>query len=406
MASYGGDTNFVASASAPVTQTVKTATSGMTLATSPNPSVFGQMVTFKASVFSSGGIPTGTVTFEDGATILGTGALVAGAASFGVSALGSGDHRITAVYGGDPNFGPSTSAPVTQTVQSLTGRAYVSGAGADSGACVLAAPCRSFAYALSVTKAGGEIDVIGVANYGPVTIDKAINIVNGGAGEAWIQTAAGANSITINAAPSDSIYLRGLTLDGGGAAANGIVFNSGHSLEIADCAIRHFTENGVNVAASSNSNFSIVNTIASDNGSSGVYFGPTAVAGVKGVLNRVTANNNAYGVSVYGGASSAASLGLTIRDSVASHNASYGIWAGSTAGHAAAIIVARNLVTGGNGAGVFASTNSVVWIDHLLANANNTGVAASGGVIYSYGDNDIDGNANDNIGVLTAKSRH
>ena len=69
--------------------------------------------------------------------------------------------------------------------------------------------------------------------------------------------------------------------------------------------------------------------------------------------------------------------------------------------------MARNLVAGGNATGVLAATNSIVWLDHLLANANGTGVAVSGGgVIYSYGDNDIDGNANDNVGILTARARH
>ncbi len=42
-----------------------------------NPSVFGQSVTLTATVSGNGGTPTGTVTFKDGASSLGTGALAA-----------------------------------------------------------------------------------------------------------------------------------------------------------------------------------------------------------------------------------------------------------------------------------------------------------------------------------------
>jgi hypothetical protein len=79
----------------------------------------GDEVTFTALVTpSSAGItPTGTVTFMDGATTLGTGTLNASRqASFTTSSLSVGSHSITAVYGGDSNFTGSTSLALTQTV--------------------------------------------------------------------------------------------------------------------------------------------------------------------------------------------------------------------------------------------------------------------------------------------------
>jgi hypothetical protein len=39
-------------------------------------------------------------------------------------------------------------------------RTFVSGKGTDSGTCAYAAPCRTFAFALTQTAAGGEIDVL------------------------------------------------------------------------------------------------------------------------------------------------------------------------------------------------------------------------------------------------------
>ena len=53
----------------------------------------------------------------DGSTAIGTGTLNASdIATFSTSALTTGTHSITAVYGGDSNFFGSTSSPVLQTV--------------------------------------------------------------------------------------------------------------------------------------------------------------------------------------------------------------------------------------------------------------------------------------------------
>lgn len=93
----------------------KTATA-TALTASPNPSVYGQSVTFTAVVTGSGGTPTGSVTFMDGTTTLGTGTLSNGTATFASGKLKAGAHSITAVYGGDTNFAGSTSSVSIQTV--------------------------------------------------------------------------------------------------------------------------------------------------------------------------------------------------------------------------------------------------------------------------------------------------
>jgi CSLREA domain-containing protein len=74
----------------------------------------GATLTLTATVASATtGTPTGTVSFYDGSTLLGTGTLAAGAsgdvATFSTTALGSGSHTITAVYGGDTNFSASST---------------------------------------------------------------------------------------------------------------------------------------------------------------------------------------------------------------------------------------------------------------------------------------------------------
>ncbi len=113
---YGGDANFNGSTSAPLAQVVNPAGTSTAIASSLNPSVLGQSVTFTATVTSGAGVPTGGVTFLDGAAAIGTAVLSGGTASFTTSALAGGLHSVTAVYGGTGSFATSTSSPLTQTV--------------------------------------------------------------------------------------------------------------------------------------------------------------------------------------------------------------------------------------------------------------------------------------------------
>ncbi len=96
------------------------------LTSSANPSTPGAAVTFTATlatiVKGVTGVPTGSVTFKDGSTTLGTGPLSSsGVASFTAKALADGPHAITAQYPGDANFVPSVSAVLNQSVGKADG---------------------------------------------------------------------------------------------------------------------------------------------------------------------------------------------------------------------------------------------------------------------------------------------
>ncbi|HUK37971.1 MAG TPA: Ig-like domain-containing protein, partial [Methanomicrobiales archaeon] len=112
---YSGDSTFNNNTSPAITQTVNKAPTTITVSSSLNPSTSGKSVTFTAKVAQSGA--TGKVTFKDGSTVLGTGSLSNGAATFTTSSLSVASHSITAVYGGDGNFATSTSPVLTQTVK-------------------------------------------------------------------------------------------------------------------------------------------------------------------------------------------------------------------------------------------------------------------------------------------------
>jgi len=117
-AAYGGDTNCLGSTSPVLKQVVNQASTTTGLTSSLNPSTYGQAVTFTATVTGEyGGTPTGTVSFYDGTTLLGTGALNSGVATYTASSLSMGTHSITGVYGGDTNFVGSTSPVLQQVVK-------------------------------------------------------------------------------------------------------------------------------------------------------------------------------------------------------------------------------------------------------------------------------------------------
>jgi hypothetical protein len=94
----------------------------VTVASSPNPSLQAQLITFTASVNpivrGVSTVPTGSVTFMDGSTALGSVALNGGSGSINVAILSDGSHYITATYSGDPNFLPS-SGGIAQVVNAL-----------------------------------------------------------------------------------------------------------------------------------------------------------------------------------------------------------------------------------------------------------------------------------------------
>ena len=192
------------------------------------------------------------------------------------------------------------------SAQALNARTWISGVGSDSSGCgPIATPCRTLQYAHDVTSAGGEIDVKDAAGYGAVTISKALKVINDGAGLAGALAPAAGNAITINAGATDSVILRGLTVEGAGVGSNGIVFNSGGNLIISDCTVQGFVGasnmagDGILIAHTTGSpDIVITNTVASNNGYVGIYFVPGGVGGGTIEIDRATTTNNQYGMSI------------------------------------------------------------------------------------------------------------
>jgi hypothetical protein len=116
-AKYSGDSNFMASTSAVVSQLITLAPDSNVLTSSLNPAAVGQSITIKATITSTASgvtaVPSGNVTYFDGSTSLGSFPLTS---SLVISSLSAGTHSITAQYPGDANFAASTATALSQVI--------------------------------------------------------------------------------------------------------------------------------------------------------------------------------------------------------------------------------------------------------------------------------------------------
>jgi hypothetical protein len=220
----------------------------------------------------------------------------------------------------------------------------------------------------------------------------------------------GGNAITINASPGDAINIIGVVLDGAAlAGTNGIVFNSGGSLTVADSVVRNFaysgtgntTGNGILMQPASGAvSFVISNTIASKNGFVGIYYAPpnggSAIA--NGVIDHVVATNNQGGIAIFT-AGAGGSMTIAISNSVASNNSVEGIFIqdNGQGSNASPNVIASidNTAISGNPNGISALATSKVLLGRSAITGNATGISISASLFFTYKDNRVNGNGTD-----------
>jgi parallel beta helix pectate lyase-like protein len=125
----------------------------------------------------------------------------------------------------------------------LANRVFVSAlSGNDANACDnIATPCQTFAGAVTELNPDGEVIVLDSGGYGPVTITQGVTIEAPAGVTAFVHPPSG-DAITINAS-SATVTLRGLTLNGG--TANGISVLAVGTLNVENCFITAFANNGI-----------------------------------------------------------------------------------------------------------------------------------------------------------------
>jgi len=276
------------------------------------------------------------------------------------------------------------------TAQAQSPRTFVSAAGNDSNPCSFAAPCRHFQAAVNATSAGGEVDALDPAGYGPIIISRAITIE----GQGWSYIAPPINSpaITINAV-TGKVIIRGVSLNGVGIAGTttGIRFNSGGALTVRDSAIQNFSGDGILFGPNSSSQIFVSNTSVSNNGGQGINIGPTLSGSgtTTGVLNHVEMESNGiYGLLVSNFLTNVV-VSITVSDSVCAGNTIDGVHAFSS-GPMVSVMVRNSTITNNLGSALSANNGlAQIWATRSTITGNGSGW---GGIVSTFGDNDIFGN--------------
>jgi streptogramin lyase len=151
-------TDDALNASTPTYATQAIALSGTATQAKPTVTVFlpstlsflSDPSTLTATVSAANGSPTGSVTFYDGVTQLGTSPVNAGSASYTTSSLTVGQHPITAAYSGDSNFTTATSSALTEVIEDFT---IAVASGSSSSASTSAGGQAT--YTLTIAPSGG-----------------------------------------------------------------------------------------------------------------------------------------------------------------------------------------------------------------------------------------------------------
>jgi len=204
----------------------------------------------------------------------------------------------------------------------LANRVFVSArSGNNANSCDnINTPCQTFAGAVLQLNAGGEAIVLDSGGYGPVTVTKSLTIEAPPGVLAFIHPPSG-DAITINAGASDTVILRGLTLNGG--TSNGINAITVGQLFVEHCTITGFVGFGIIFGASGGTLFMRDDDVRKCS---------TAVMVV----------------------SNGAAARAVIRDSSFAQNAGSGVWAGE-----GSIVVVTDSVAAGNDLGFRAESFTV-----------------------------------------------
>ena len=276
--------------------------------------------------------------------------------------------------------------------QAQATRTWVSGVGDDANPCSRTAPCKTFAGAISKTADCGEIGVLDPGGFGAVTITKSITI--DGTGTMASILASLTTGVIINAASTDVITLRGLSINGACNGIRGINFISGKTLNVEDCVIFRFTNEGILVnLTNSGMALNVRNSVIRDNAGDGISTTTTsATLLIRTTLDNVRLSGNSNGLHARSGSR------VTAHNSVFSNNSSNGIFSDGVSSLATVRVwnsdMSNNGASGARAGNVGNAGGSGVELgqDQINFNTGAGILISTGGVIETFVNNSIRGN--------------
>ena len=282
-----------------------------------------------------------------------------------------------------------------------SGRSFVSAQhGSDSNTssnCSLAAPCLTISAAMTVTNAGGEVVALDSGSYGTFIVGKAITVEASPGVYAGVSVTSG-NAIEIHAGPTDTVVLRGLTVNNQGASGNGVYSSTVGTLHVERCTFNGFSgSNFASVQFNQSGTLEVKNSTVR-NSFFGIEVNPPSGTAYAAVDN-VRIEGNLIGLLARQGAK------VTVRNSLAAANSSDGFMADSSSSTAAELNL-ENCTAINNGVAIEADSVSsgpaTVRISDCTVTDNSVGLENDGSpaTILSRGNNTVAGNSQDTIGTI------
>lgn len=271
-------------------------------------------------------------------------------------------------------------------------RTFVSaGSGSDANACSRQFPCRNFAPAIALADAGGEVVVLDSGGYGPVTITKSVTLVSPAGVYAGI-TAFTGDAIDIDAVSTDTVYLRGLTINGLGGT-NGIHVQNVGVLHVESCRVRNLM---LGLRFGLDADLFVKDSDFTGNSSAGILVEVNAGT-AQATIDHCRIEKSVTGI--FAGRRS----NVTIRDSIVAGNSTVGLFLksqGASGGPGELNIENCAVVYNGQGIACDGDNNTAV----VVVRVSNTTIAGNvvglqhwiNSTIRSFGNNRLAGNATDN----------
>jgi hypothetical protein len=281
--------------------------------------------------------------------------------------------------------------------QAIT-RTFIASFGNDANPCTRPLPCRLLAAAYAVTDINGEIHALDPAGYGAVTITKSISIFNDGTGNAISQAPSSPpyTSITVNAANTDTITIRGFYFEGSYTmgSSTGIKFSSGGKLNILDCALHGFSNAAIDFtpAIGPNGADMLASNIIIQGAGTGINFAPTGSGFASITLNRAELSHALVGLKVDSSGVSSGAVAAHATDSIFRTNMT-NVMAKTTSGVLALIRLVRSAVVFSDTGLTVDGSNAIIHLSESTVGPNNVAwTILNSGVVRGSGDNVIDNN--------------
>ena len=271
---------------------------------------------------------------------------------------------------------------------------YVAFNGLDTNPCTRTAPCKTITHALTVVAGGGVVSIATSGVYDTFTITTAVSVEADPGVVATILVPSGGTGITVNAAASDAVTIKRLSVLGTTGTEEGIVVNAGESVAFEDCDSRN-----IRYAAVLNS------TATAFKVTGGVYEGSDTSLFIRAGANQVSVDGVRINETGSNAAVDAIGTDIRITHSVLEGDGVGGFTPGVWVKGGQTVVLEDDVISGyapGVQVGGGTSGPSTLFLSNNTITNNSTGVTVSTGTAFTRNNNTIIDNATNVSGSLTA----